>query len=86
MFFCWRTLHPFVLAINYKIRGVRANLQRLLRAAILAMVGVGAYPYLEAAFEILSQESNTVQPQANAVYEEGFKRYKLLYEALKAAR
>ena len=55
-------------------------------AAILAMVGVGAYPNLEAAFEILSQDSNTVQPQTNAVYEEGFKRYKLLYEVLKAAR
>lgn len=53
-------------------------------AAILVMVGVGAYPNLEAAFEILSRDSNRVQPQANAVYEEGFKRYKLLYKALKA--
>lgn len=55
-------------------------------AAILAMVGVGAYPNLEAAFEILSQESNTVQPQVNPLYEQAFKKYELLYEALKAVR
>jgi xylulokinase len=55
-------------------------------AAILAMVGVGAYPNLEAAFEMQTQDSNTVEPQANPVYEEAFKRYRLLYEALKAVR
>ncbi|MBD0304872.1 MAG: xylulokinase, partial [Tolypothrix sp. T3-bin4] len=55
-------------------------------AAILAMVGVGAYPNLEAALKILPQDSNVVQPQINAVYEAGFKRYKLLYDALKAVR
>lgn len=55
-------------------------------AAILAMVGVGAYPNLEAVLKMLSQESNTVEPQANSVYEEAFKRYRLLYEALKAVR
>jgi xylulokinase len=53
-------------------------------ATILAMVGVGAYPNLDAAFKMLPQEDNTVQPQANPVYEAGFKRYELLYEALKA--
>ncbi|BAY07825.1 xylulokinase [Calothrix sp. NIES-2098] len=55
-------------------------------AAILAMVGVGAYPNLEAAFKILPQDSKVVQPQVNPVYEAGFERYKLLYEALKAVR
>ncbi|QDL08294.1 xylulokinase [Brasilonema octagenarum UFV-E1] len=55
-------------------------------AAILAMVGVGAYPNLEAAFKILPQDASVVQPQVNAVYEAGFKRYKLLYDALKAVR
>lgn len=55
-------------------------------AAILAMVGVGAYPNLQAALKILPQDSNVVQPQVNAVYEAGFKRYKLLYDALKAVR
>ena len=55
-------------------------------AAILAMVGVGAYPNLEAAFKMLPQVSDTVQPQANSVYEAAFQRYKLLYEALKAVR
>jgi xylulokinase len=55
-------------------------------AAILAMVGVGACANLEAAFKMLPQDSNTVQPQANPLYKEAFKRYRLLYEALKAVR
>lgn len=55
-------------------------------AAILAMVGVGAYPNLEIALKILQQDSNVVQPQANPLYESGFKRYKVLYEALKSVR
>ncbi|BAY49793.1 xylulokinase [Scytonema sp. HK-05] len=55
-------------------------------AAILAMVGVGAYSNLDAALKILPQDSNVVQPQANPMYEAGFKRYKLLYDALKAVR
>jgi xylulokinase len=55
-------------------------------AAILAMVGVGAYSNLEAALKILPQVSNVVQPQENPVYEAGFKRYRLLYDALKAVR
>lgn len=55
-------------------------------AAILAMVGVGAYPNLETAFQILPQVSKTVQPRPNPIYESAFKRYKVLYEALKAVR
>ncbi|MBP5977505.1 xylulokinase [Brasilonema sp. CT11] len=55
-------------------------------AAILAMVGVGAYPNLETVFKILPQDASMVQPQVNDVYEAGFKRYKLLYDALKAVR
>ncbi|KAF3885012.1 MULTISPECIES: xylulokinase [Nostocales] len=55
-------------------------------AAILAMVGVGVYPNLEVAFKILPQDSHVVQPQANLLYETEFKRYKLLYDALKAVR
>jgi xylulokinase len=55
-------------------------------AAILAMVGVGAYLDLEVAFKMLQQDSTVVQPQVNSVYEEAFKRYRLLYEALKAVR
>jgi xylulokinase len=57
-----------------------------LGAAILAMVGVGAYPNLEAALKILPQDSKVVQPQVNPVYEAAFKRYSLLYDALKAVR
>lgn len=55
-------------------------------AAILAMVGVGAYPNLEATFKILPQDSNIVQSQTNPVYEEAFKRYRLLYEAVTLQR
>lgn len=55
-------------------------------AAILAMVGVGAYPDLETAFQILPQKSQTVQPQVNPVYEAAFQRYQRLYEVLKAVR
>jgi xylulokinase len=55
-------------------------------AAVLAMVGVSAYPNLEAAFSILPQASDVVEPQPNAEYETSFKRYRLLYEALKAVR
>ncbi|MEH2179261.1 xylulokinase [Nostoc sp.] len=55
-------------------------------AAILAMVGIGVYPNLETALQILPQDSNVVQPQANPLYEAGFNRYKLLYNTLKAVR
>ena len=55
-------------------------------AAILAMVGVGVYPNFEAAFKILPQDSDPVQTQAKPMYEAAFKRYKVLYEALKAVR
>ncbi|NJP10941.1 MAG: xylulokinase [Leptolyngbyaceae cyanobacterium RU_5_1] len=55
-------------------------------AAILAMVGVGAYADLDAAFKILPPMSQVVQPQANPAYEAAFKRYEVLYEALKAVR
>ena len=57
-----------------------------LGAAILAMVGVGAYPNLEAAFGMLPQESFVVQPQVNPLYEAALKRYSLLYDALKVVR
>lgn len=57
-----------------------------LGAAILAMVGVGAIPNLEAAFKMLPQESQVVQPQVNPSYEAALGRYSLLYEALKAVR
>lgn len=55
-------------------------------AAILAMVGVGAYPNLETAFKILPQTGDAVRPKAVSIYESGFKRYKELYEVLKSVR
>ncbi|WP_035993367.1 xylulokinase [Leptolyngbya sp. KIOST-1] len=55
-------------------------------AAILAMVGVGAYPSLEAAFEILPEAIEAVQPRTHTAYEAAFDRYTPLYESLKAVR
>lgn len=55
-------------------------------AAILAMVGVEAYPTLSEAFSLLPQNSETVRPQAHPAYEAAFTRYAALYEALKAVR
>ncbi|MGB3766109.1 MAG: xylulokinase [Phormidesmis sp.] len=55
-------------------------------AAILAMVGVGAYKDLEAAFKILPPASDAVKPQQNLDYEAAFARYEPLYEALKTVR
>lgn len=55
-------------------------------AAILTMVGVGAYPSLEAAFEILPEAIEAVQPKAQEAYEAAFERYTPLYESLKAVR
>jgi xylulokinase len=55
-------------------------------AAILAMVGVGAYPDLEAALKIQPQAHHAVQPQTHSDYEAAFARYKILYEAVKAVR
>ncbi|WP_339384501.1 xylulokinase [Oscillatoria sp. FACHB-1407] len=55
-------------------------------AAILAMVGVGAYPDLNSAFAILPQSNQIVEPQPNSTYEAALLRHKLLYEALKTVR
>lgn len=55
-------------------------------AAILAMVGVGAYPNLETAFKILPQVGEIVQPEENSAYESAFQKYQRLYEALKGVR
>jgi xylulokinase len=55
-------------------------------AAILALVGVGAYPDLETAFKILPQGGQTVQPDPNPVYEAAYQNYQRLYEALKTVR
>lgn len=50
------------------------------------MVGVGAYPNLEATFKLLPPDSKTVQFQEDSVYEAAFQRYQALYEALKVVR
>ncbi|MBD2451669.1 xylulokinase [Nostoc sp. FACHB-152] len=55
-------------------------------AAILAMVGVGAYPHLEAALNLVSSDIHVILPQTNPLYEIGFNRYKLLYDTLKVVR
>lgn len=55
-------------------------------SAILAMVGVGAYPTVEAALKILPPVSDAVQSQKIPVYESAFERYRQLYTALKSVR
>ncbi|MEO0986537.1 MAG: xylulokinase [Cyanobacteria bacterium J06639_14] len=55
-------------------------------AAILAMVGVGVYPTLTAALDVLPTGIEAVQPQEHPAYEAVFARYADLYEALKAVR
>lgn len=55
-------------------------------AAILAMVGAGAYPDLAAALKILPPVSDAVHPQAVPGYKSAFQQYKQLYEALKSIR
>lgn len=55
-------------------------------AAILAMVGIGAYPTLAEALKLLLPASSAVQPQAVSVYQSAFHRYQHLYEVLKAVR
>lgn len=55
-------------------------------AGILAMVGVGAYPSLAAAFEVLPEAIKAVQPQELAAYEAAFGQYTPLYESLKGVR
>lgn len=72
--------------LNVELIAPRSEEGAAYGAAILAMVGVGAQPNLEAAFKILPQESRTVQPQANPVYAAAFDRYQRLYEALKVVR
>lgn len=55
-------------------------------AAILAMVGVGAYPDLTTALQILPQVGSAISPQPNSIYQAASQRYQLLYEALQAIR
>jgi xylulokinase len=55
-------------------------------AAILAMVGIGAYENLETAFEMLPLANEAAQPQKNVAYEAAYERYARLYEALKSVR
>lgn len=55
-------------------------------AAILAMVGVGAYKNLADAFKILPAAGEAVQPQENPAYEAAFARYAPLYKALESVR
>jgi xylulokinase len=55
-------------------------------AALLAMVGVKAYPTLDAVLHLLPQSRQAVQPQDQPIYEAGFQQYLRLYEALKAVR
>jgi xylulokinase len=72
--------------LNTRLIAPKAEEGAAYGAAILAMVGAGAYPDLTTALQLLPQVSDAVQPHLNPVYEAAFERYKLLYEALKVVR
>ncbi|MBD1909075.1 xylulokinase [Leptolyngbya sp. FACHB-16] len=55
-------------------------------AAILAMVGVGAYSDLDQALQLIPRATQPITPNVHAVYNTSFQHYKTLYEALKAIR
>lgn len=52
-------------------------------AALLALVGAGAYPTIEDAIAILPNDGDYVYPTSRPIYTETFERYKALYTALK---
>lgn len=73
--------------LNIELIAPKAEEGAAYGAAILAMVGVGVYPNLEATFKLLPPDSKTVQSQSqDSVYEAAFQRYQSLYKALKAVR
>ncbi|HEY9737443.1 MAG TPA: FGGY-family carbohydrate kinase, partial [Trichocoleus sp.] len=78
--------HILADVLNVELVAPQAEEGAAYGAAILAMVGAGAYPSLEAAFAVLPQGSSAVKPQENPVYEAAFARQSALYEALKAVR
>ncbi|MBD1998832.1 xylulokinase [Leptolyngbya sp. FACHB-541] len=55
-------------------------------AALLAMVGAGAYADLESVFKLIPGSSARVQPEQNSVYDTALKQHRSLYKALKAIR
>jgi xylulokinase len=55
-------------------------------AAILAMVGIGAYADLDSALKLIPHVTQSITPHYHEVYDTSFQRYKALYEALKAIR
>jgi xylulokinase len=55
-------------------------------AALLAMVGVGAYANLESVFKLIPDSSARVQPQRNSVYNAALEQHRALYKALRAVR
>lgn len=79
-------LHILADILKVELAAPKAEEGAAYGAAILAMVGVGAYPSLEAAFKILPKGGAVVEPQDNPVYESAFQTYTRLYEALKVIR
>jgi xylulokinase len=55
-------------------------------AALLAMVGVGAYTDLESVFKLIPGGSARIQPHQNSMYEVALEHHRALYKALKAIR
>jgi xylulokinase len=54
-------------------------------AALLAMVGTGAFSNLSEACAACIREVDAVEPRSSAVYQAGHQRYQALYPAMKTA-
>ncbi|MBE9180278.1 xylulokinase [Oculatella sp. LEGE 06141] len=55
-------------------------------AALLGMVGVNAYPNLEAVFSQMQRDAEAIESVSNPVYEKGYEQFQQLYTALRALR
>lgn len=72
--------------LNIELIAPKAEEGAAYGAAILAMVGVGAYPDVKSTFKLLPPDSKIVFQAKDSVYDVAFQRYQSLYEALKAVR
>ena len=71
--------------MNLKVDVIESEEGPALGGAILAAVGCGAYPSVEAAAEKLVKVVDTVEPEPEltAKYEERYQRFKKIYPAVK---
>jgi len=73
--------------LNVQVQKIQSDEGPALGAAILAMVGAGAFPTVAEACKALIHTTETFSPKAEAAagYDKGYKIYTGLYEALKGS-